>query len=462
MTTNARPAAYGSPMRTWAWRAAADRFRSVDPRLADALMALGLTGVAVVTGHQYRPAGWPRFDAAAYLLTVLVGLPLVLRRTAPVSVLVACCLAYTGYLAAGYSPSLNFWGPLVALYGVAAHRPPRTVAACTALTAVVVFLSGLSAHALGLGMWVAVLQALCVPAVVAAFGNGARRLGERNHQLAAVTAQLHREQEWRARRAVTEEQRRIARELHDIVAHHMSVISVQAGMAGYVFPTAPDKARAALGTIAETSQEGLRELRRMLTLLRSGGDEEADVRPGAPAEEDRDGERTPYAPIPGLAGLAEMARRVRATGVPVVLRTQGAPRPLPPGVELCAYRVVQEALTNVIKHAPAARADVLVAHLPHALEVTVTDDGGAVGTAGAVSAVGAAGGVRAGRPDPANVVPGPGHGLIGMRERARLYGGTVVVGPRTEGGFSVRLTLPVTTAPVTPARPLGPENRPSV
>lgn len=434
-------------MRTRAW-AAADRFRSIDPRLVDAVLALGLTGVAALTGDQYHPDGWPKFDSTAYLFTALIGLPLAARRTFPVSVLIACCLAYAGYLLSGYTPALNFWAPLVALYGVAARRSTRTVAACAVLVMVVVFLSGLSDK--DIDLLTAVLQALCIPGVVWAFGNGARLLGERNLQLAAVTAQLHREQEWRSRRAVTEEQRRIARELHDIVAHHMSVISVQAGMAGYVFPTAPEKARAALGTIAETSQEGLRELRRMLTLLRSGGDEDPDAGPGTPADDDRDDERTPYAPMPRLAGLAEAAQRVRATGVPVELRTDGTPRPLPPGVELCAYRVVQEALTNVIKHAPAARVHVLVAYLPDTLDVTVTDDGGSGGS----DADGA--NARARRPDPANVVPGPGHGLIGMRERARLYGGTVVVGPRTEGGFSVRLTLPVTTA-----RPLGPENRPT-
>ncbi|MFD8984959.1 sensor histidine kinase [Streptomyces sp. NPDC059564] len=429
-------------MRTRAWPA--DRLRSVDPRLADAVLALGLTAAAAVAGQQYHPAGWPPFDATAYLLTALVGLPLAVRRAAPVPVLVASCLAFAGYLAAGYQPSLNFWGPAIALYGVAARRPPRTAAACAALTAAVVFYSGQSARELGL--LVTVVQALIVPAVVWAFGNGARLLDERNRQLAAVTAQLHREQEWRARRAVSEEQRRIARELHDVVAHHMSVISVQAGMAGYVFPSAPEKARTALGTIAETSQEGLRELRRILTLLRSGGDEEPDARAGAPhADGDRGDERTPYAPIPGLAGLPGMAERVRASGVPVGLRTSGTPRPLPPGVELCAYRVVQEALTNVIKHARSARVEVLVTYLPQTLAVTVTDDGGNKDGKGNSS----------GRPDPANVAPGPGHGLIGMRERARLYGGTVVTGPRPEGGFSVRLTLPVPAA-----RPAGPENRP--
>ncbi|MFF5808509.1 sensor histidine kinase [Streptomyces sp. NPDC012746] len=419
-------------MRLRVWPA--DRLRSVDPRLADAALALGLTGAAAVAGRQYHPAGWPPFDATAYALTALVGLPLAARRRAPVFALVASCLGFACYLAAGYQPSLNFWGPAVALYGVAARRPPRTAAACAALCAAVVFYSGLTAPEIGLT--VTVVQALGVPAVVWTFGSGARTLDERNRQLAELTARLHREQEWRERQAVSEEQRRIARELHDVVAHHMSVINVQAGMAGYVFPSAPEKARAALGTISETSREALRELRRILTLLRSAAD-----------GEDAEGGGAPYAPIPGLAGLRDVAERVRAAGVAVDLRTDGAPRPLPPGVELCAYRVVQEALTNVIKHARHAAVTVLVSYRPHELFVTITDDGREGGD---------------GRPDPANVVPGPGHGLIGMRERARLYGGTVDAGPRTEGGFRVRLTLPVAAGPPPSARPApGPQNRPS-
>ncbi|GGZ95446.1 ATPase [Streptomyces subrutilus] len=417
-------------MRSRVWPA--DRLRSVDPRLADAALALGLTAAAAVIGRQYHPAGWPPFDATAYALTALAGLPLAARRRAPVWALVTSCLGFACYLAAGYQPSLNFWAPAMALYGVAARRPPRTTAACAALCGAVVFHSGLAAPELGLT--VTVVQAVGVPAVVWTFGNGARTLAERNRQLAALTARLHREQEWRERQAVSEEQRRIARELHDVVAHHMSVISVQAGMAGYVFPSAPEQARAALVTISETSQEGLRELRRILTLLRSAAD-------GA------DG-RAPYAPIPGLSGLREVAERVRAAGVAVDLRTDGVARPLPPGVELCAYRVVQEALTNVIKHARHAAVTVLVVHRPHELLVTITDDGRA-GPA-------ATGAERAGdRSDPAKVAPGTGHGLIGMRERARLYGGTVDAGPRTEGGFRVRLTLPVAAGP-----PAGPRKRP--
>ncbi|GAA3387529.1 sensor histidine kinase [Streptomyces roseoviridis] len=397
----------------------AGRLGELDPRLVDATTALGLVAATAAAGHQYHPAPWPPFDTGAYLLTALAGLPLALRRVAPVAVLVVTCLAFAGYLAAGYQPSLNFWFPAIALYGVAAQRPPRTTAAAAALTAAVVLLSGLTVPELGLLL--SVVQAVAVPAVVWAFGTSTRRISRRNRQLALLSARLRQAQEERAKHAVAEEQRRIARELHDVVAHHMSVINVQAGMAGYVFDSAPDTARAALGTITETSQEGLRELRRILTLLRF----EADGNPGADQDADADpGAR--YAPVPGLARLPDVAARVRAAGVPVDLRTTGPARPLAPGTELCAYRVVQEALTNVIKHARPARATVLVEHRPGELVVTVTDDG------------------RPDQPDPDKLGPPLGHGLIGMRERARLYGGTVDAGPRAEGGFRVCLRLPVT------------------
>ncbi len=142
----------------------------------------------------------------------------------------------------------------------------------------------------------------------------------------------------------------------------------------------------------------------MLTVLRADGD-------GAPA-----------APMPGLARLDEMAERVRAGGVPVALTVEGTPRPLAPGVELCAYRVVQEALTNVLRHAPGASAEVRLRYEPHQVTVSVTDDGEGV--------------------IPDRVRTDGGHGLIGMRERAKLYGGQISIGPQDQGGFAVRLTLP--------------------
>jgi signal transduction histidine kinase len=440
--------------------------------LTDTVLAAGLAAAAAVAGAEYHPAPWPRFDAAAYVLSALVVLPLALRRRAPVAVLVASCAAYGGYLAAGYQPSLDFWGPAIALYGVAAHRPPRVAAVGAGLTAVVMFCSGLAAREVGVVL--SVVQAVAVPGVVWAVGNGARLLADRNRRLTAVTAQLHREQEERARQAVTEERVRIARELHDVVAHHMSVISVQAGLAGYVFADDPPTARAALDTIAATSREALEELRRMLALLRvdpdgdedgegdedctedgnGDGDRDGGGRGGASGdgggygtvEADGRGGTGSYRPAPDLGDLAGLAERVTAAGVPVEVRTEGVVRPLPAGVGLCAYRVVQEALTNVLKYARPCRATVRVVYGRDTLAIEVADDGRGTGADAAEG--GGSGKARGSRTPAASRLPagraaGGGHGLIGMRERARILGGTLSAGPRPEGGFAVELTLPV-------------------
>jgi signal transduction histidine kinase len=225
--------------------------------------------------------------------------------------------------------------------------------------------------------------------------DGSRRLQESHRRLAEVSHTL-------ARRAVVEDRLRIARELHDVVAHHMSVVAVQAGLARYVLRADPDTADAALGTVLDTSGEALDELRRVLELLRLGTD-------GADA-----------GAVPGLAYLPELLHRVRAAGVPVDVEITGTRRPLPSGVELCAYRVIQEGLTNVLRHAAPAAARVGLHYGDGTLRVTVTDDG-----------------TRTPSRQP------PGKGLMGMRERAMLYGGTVEAGPRPGGGFEVRLELPL-------------------
>jgi signal transduction histidine kinase len=327
-----------------------------------------------------------------------------------VAVLTFICLAWTAFIAAGYWPVVNSLGPLLAVYTVAALRANRTTVVCAGLVGAVWMYGGwMGAQS---SMATVLAQSIVFPAVLCRFGFTARESAERAERLAALTEQLRHEQEEREQRAVAQERGRIARELHDVVAHHMSVISVQAGMAGYVFTADPATARDALRTIADTTSEALEEMRRMLLVLRAGLTE--------PEEPES------YAPMPRLARLSDVVERIRGAGVPVELRVEGEPRPLAPGVELCAYRVVQEALTNVLKHAPTARAEVLVEYEPHQLTVSVTDDGD--------------------RTVPATIAPPGGHGLIGMRERARLYGGTVVIGPRAADGFSVRLTLP-TSAP---------------
>ncbi|MFD7426235.1 sensor histidine kinase [Streptomyces sp. NPDC059818] len=405
-----------------AWAYAARVLRN--KRLVDVGLALAFTVASMLLGREQVPQpGWESLDSWGYALTALVNLPVAARRRVPGTVCLIVCLAWAGYVSAGYWPVVNCLAPLLALYTVTAARSLRTALGCAALTGGVWLYAGLANPASS--MATVTVQAAVFPLVICRFGHAARVSAERGDQLAVLTGQLRAEQAERARRAVAQEQGRIARELHDVVAHHMSVISVQAGMAGYVFGSDPDAAHDALRTISDTSREGLEELRRMLAVLRT--DDNGDGQ--GPAS---------YDSVPGLARLDEMAGRVRAAGVPVELTVTGRPRPLAPGVELCAYRVVQEALTNVLKHAPAARAVVVVAYGARQLSVAVTDDGG-----------------TGERTNPDRVLPGAGHGLMGMRERARLYGGTVDIGPRPEGGFGVVLTLPTTAS----ATPQGDEKR---
>jgi len=368
----------------------------IHPLAADGLIATALTTVAVLLGREAVAQGWPALDPLAWILVLLATLPLALRTRAPVTVFAFVHAVGVLYISLGYWPVVITFGPMLAVYTVASVRPARITAVCAAVMGAVWVYAGLVTD--GSSMASVLAQAVAYPLVFWWFGHIARRTAE-------LTRQLRAEQAERARREVAEERVRIARELHDVVAHHMAVINVQAGLARFVFTTDAPTAREALDTIAGASGEALEELRRMLGLLRAEGVSGAD---GAPA--------------PGLGQLAEMVDRVRAGGVPVDLRVTGEPRPLPPGVQLCLYRVVQEALTNVLKHAPGANAAVELAYRAGEMTVSVIDDGKGV--------------------DPDRKRGRGGHGLIGMRERAKLYGGTIVVGPRSEGGFGVHLTLP--------------------
>ncbi|MFF8573187.1 sensor histidine kinase [Streptomyces sp. NPDC015408] len=372
------------------------------PLAADGLIAAALTTVAVLLGTEAVAQGWPALDPRAWSLVALLTLPLALRTRAPVTVCLAVHVCWALYVTLGYWPVVGSFGPMLALYTVASLRPTRTAAACAALLAGVWVYAGVVAGAEAMASVVG--QAVGFPLVLWRFGYVARRTAD-------LTRRLRAEQADRARREVAEERVRIARELHDVVAHHIAVINVQAGLARFVFHSDARTARTALDTVEGASGEALAELRRMLALLRAEGVQGAD---GAPA--------------PSLDQLDEMVTRVRAGGVRVELRTTGAPRPLPSGMQLCVYRVVQEALTNVLKHAPGADATVELAYRTGEVTVTVTDDGRTAGP-------------REGA-DSDTIAERGGHGLIGMRERAKLYGGTIVVGPRGEGGFGVLLTLP--------------------
>ncbi|MFJ6759361.1 sensor histidine kinase [Streptomyces sp. NPDC091273] len=404
------------------------RYRSL---VVDALLALGYAGAGLLLGQERPPAGWQSMDGLGAVLTVLMGLALLARRIAPVGVFATSSALWIVFIACGYWPVINSMPPLLGLYTVAATRSLRTSLVCAVVVTGTWVYAGLG-NAANSSMPTVFAQAILFPAVVFVVGRGSGRLAERNRQFAELTFQLRRQQEENARQALTEERVRIARELHDVVAHHMSVISLQAGVASYVFPTNPALSRQALDTIADASREALEEMRRMLALLRVGreGPPEGRVDPDAADDALEDGGAN--APAPGLDLLDPLLARVRGAGVQATLQIVGSPTPLPQGMALCVYRVIQEALTNVLKHAGPTRADVTIRYETRSIEVCVIDEG------------------RGNLPPDTTVTPG--HGLIGMTERAKIYGGTVTAGPRALGGFEVRLVLP---APTTSDRPAG-------
>jgi signal transduction histidine kinase len=218
--------------------------------------------------------------------------------------------------------------------------------------------------------------------------------------------QLERDQHERARAAVGDERARIAREMHDVIAHSVSVMTVQAGAARMQLPDHPDRAVPPLIAVEETGRQALAELRRLVGILREND---------APA----------LAPQPGLTDLPTLAEAMDRAGVDVDVRVEGRPRPLPASLDLTAYRIVQEALTNTLKHAGPARASVVVQYDSDALRLDITDDGQA----------------------PATTPDGSGHGLPGMRERVNLFGGQLDAGPGQDGGYSVSARLPLQPAP---------------
>ena len=365
--------------------------RHVPALVADAVLAAvvtAVTAVTVVVQDRQEPEDLALAGAA---LLVATGVPLVWRRRAPVVVLVLVAVATVAYGVADLpDPPLQF-PLLLALYTVAAHRPRRVSIRCLlamAAAGVVALVAARDTDAADVAV-----SFLC--AVTAwALGDSARTQRERAAWLEGRRAE-------EARQAAADERLRIARDLHDIVAHSVSVMAVQAEAAQEVLAVRPERAERAMADVADTARATLAELRRLLGVLRS------------------DAER---APQPDLDGVGELVESVRRAGLAVEVRTQGEPRPVAGLAGVTVYRVVQEALTNVLKHAGAERADVELRFGPEALVVTVTDDGR---------------GRSGGPPD------GGGHGLAGMRERLAVLGGTLDAGPRPEGGFSVRARLPV-------------------
>ena len=357
-------------------------------RLADVALVLFVfaSGVGTVGRERHVGIGVP--------LALLLSVPLFARRRYPLATLGATTL-----VTAIVVGTADYYNPLptgVALFTVAA-RCERRVSLGAGAAALVALAPPLWVHA-GLGHPYVVVGRL-VPFVIAWLAGdsiGIRRRYVR--ELEEKAERLERERRSEAARAVAEEQARIARELHDVIAHNLSVMVVQAAAAEDVFDSRPDRAREALRRVESTGRTALAELRQLLGDVRGNG---AD-----------------YAPQPGLERLDELVREVRDAGLEVTVTIEGTPKTLPAALDLSAYRIVQEALTNTLKHAQARRADVAVRYHDSAIDVEVRDDGS--GDNG-----------------------GTGHGVIGMRERVALFGGSLSTGSSPAGGYAVAAHFPL-------------------
>lgn len=402
---------------------------SIPPTVVDLAIAAAVTWVSLTTAAgSYPPAASRRFDVLAVALTSAIGVALVVRRRYPLAVMAACTALVAVYEARGYWLSLNQLALQLAFFTVASLRGRRWIVAAAAVVYPELMYSNIhewagSVFDIYLGTGVRVLA-------IGIVGDGARRLTESHAVMAEYSGELQRKQHDREQRAVLLERIRIARELHDVTAHHLSVIAVQAGLARYVLTSDTETADQALRTISDVGSEGLAELRRLISLLRQDDDEGAVGGNGARAD---------YRPAPGLAQLPVLIERVGLSGTPSRYTVAGRQRPLPAGIELCVYRVVQESLTNVLKHAPGSSVDVRLAYEPERIRVTIADTGPlSIPLQRSRTPRSAAA--------QATSHSGTGVGLTGMRERAALYGGELSAGRNADGGFEVSLTLPLDTA----------------
>jgi signal transduction histidine kinase len=355
-------------------------------------------------------------DALAWLLAAVATLPVLARRWAPWTVLGLASSAMVIFVALGYPPSLSGYAVLVALYGVAAQCPRRLSVPgllLAALPMLVVYLQWRAEYT-----WGSALQDGLLAAAAWSLGDAARTRRLQAVALAERAREAEANREAHSREAVAQERLRIARELHDVMAHSMSVIAVQAGVGRHVMDRDPETARKALGVIEDSSRRTLTEMRQLLGVLRVDDGPASGSGGAASASADR-------GPQPGLDRLDELLAGARATGLVVTLTVDGTPRPLPPQLDLAAYRILQEALTNAAKHAGPAEIRVLLTWRADCLEVDISDDGrGPVGG-------------RESRDTP------DGYGLIGLQERATSVGGELEAGPDPRGGFRVRARLPL-------------------
>ncbi|WP_335938315.1 sensor histidine kinase [Streptomyces sp. PTD5-9] len=380
-----------------------------------AVFLLGLSGLSLAVA----PASAGE-RAVGVLVAVALCTVVALRRRAPEKMLVLAIAAGLVQLVTGFVPGIVDFALLVIVFTAAAvgrRWASRLALACSLCAA------GLAqarwpadTQQSGWAQQIFVVAVMTVPFVLAwVLGDSMRTRRAYFSQLEERAARLEREREAQSKVAVAAERARIARELHDVVAHNVSVMVVQADGAAYVMDTAPAQAKQALETISTTGRQALAEMRRLLGVLRTGDAPES-------------GE---YVPQPDVGQIEVLIEQVRKAGLVVDFKIEGTPRPLPSGVELTAYRIVQEALTNTRKHGgPDAGASVRLVYFDDGLGLLVEDDG-----RGASHEMYEDGGAD-----------GAGHGMIGMRERVGMVGGTLDAGPRPGGGFRISALLPLKPA----------------
>ena len=356
-------------------------------------------------------------------LALASSLPLVWRRRYPLSVFWLVVVAQLGNN--GALGKFGFVAALIAAYSSAVYSPYRTAAMGSMLAAASLVTGLLRSTLPDIPNWAGAFMVL-VPIMIA--GSAVRRWRQRADATMRRMREMEAEAEETTRLAVESERARIARELHDVVTHNVSVMVVQAGAARKVMASSPDQATEALLAVEASGRAAMAELRQVMGLLTARTDGKGPDRAGARdkdkagADSEMELDQDDLAPQPSLEQLGALVGRVRDTGVEVSLDVIGEPRPVPPGIGLAAYRTVQEALTNTVKHAVGAAARVTVDYDPRALRLEIADTGGTAGPAAAT---------------------GNGRGLIGLRERLAVYGGRLEAGRRPTGGFRVRAWIPL-------------------
>ncbi|MET9252984.1 sensor histidine kinase [Streptomyces sp. NPDC048182] len=398
------------------------------PTAWDAAIAAGVLACMVagsfVDPHDPEGVTWGvrTPDALSLALMTAGAVALAFRRRAPLTVLAVTGAVSVVELVTGDPRAPVVMTAVVALFTVAALTDRPTAWRTGLLTMTVLTATAMLAGPLP---WYAQenLAVFAWTGIGATAGDAVRSRRAFVHAIRERAEKAERTREEEARRRVAEERLRIARDLHDVVAHHIALVNVQAGVAAHVMDKRPDQAKEALAHVRQASRSALDELRATVGLLRQTGDPEA-----------------PTEPAPGLDRLAELAGTFRHAGLHVEVARADQGTTLPAAVDLAAYRIIQEALTNVQKHAgTGARAEVSVVRVGPRIEVTVLDDGA---------------GADATAPEATAPADGGGHGLLGMRERVAAVSGTLTTGPRYGGGFRVHAILPVTIRPETAEDPV--------